>query len=141
MALKTYRDLEVWQTSMELVEETYRISQAFPDEEKFGLTSQLRRAAVSIPANIAEGYGRMHRGDYVRHLSIANGSLTELETLLTLTVRLNLIKRETAMRAWELMQQVGKMLNKLIAALKPQPRNPEPGSQNPGPGFPNAQPS
>lgn len=141
MALKTYRDLEVWQTSMELVEETYRISQAFPDEEKFGLTSQLRRAAVSIPANIAEGYGRMHRGDYVRHLSIANGSLTELETLLTLTVRLNLIKRETAMRAWELMQQVGKMLNKLIAALKPQPRNPEPGSQNPGPGFPNTQPS
>lgn len=130
MALKTYRDLEVWQTSMELVEETYRISQAFPDEEKFGLTSQLRRAAVSIPANIAEGYGRMHRGDYLRHLSIAKGSLAEVETLLTLAVRLSVMDREAAMKTWELTQQTGKMLSKLIAALKPQPRTPEPGTRN-----------
>ena len=130
MALKTYRDLEVWQTSMELVEETYRISQAFPDEEKFGLTSQLRRAAVSIPANIAEGYGRMHRGDYLRHLSIAKGSLAEVETLLTLAVRLSVMDREAAMKTWELTQQTGKMLSKLIAALKPQTRTPEPGTRN-----------
>ena len=73
MALKSCRELEVWQRSVDLVVEMYRLSGAFPSEEKFGLTSQIRRAAVSIPANIAEGYGRKHRGDYVRHVSFARG--------------------------------------------------------------------
>ncbi len=81
---------------MDLVEAVYHLTQYFPAEEKFGLTSQIQRAAVSIPANIAEGYGRSHRGDYLRHLSIARGSLSELETHVTLAVRLKCVEREKA---------------------------------------------
>jgi len=137
MGLKTYRDLEVWQKAMDLVVEVYRLTKAFPTEEKFGLTSQTRRAAASLPANIAEGYGRTHRGDYLRHLSMARGSLTELETHLTLAVRLDFITRDQAMDTWDLCQRVGMMLNRLIGSLEqgstpgPHPRNPEPGTRNP----------
>jgi len=73
MALKSYRDLEVWQKGVDLVVLLYQLTKLFPDDERYGLISQIRRAAVSIPANIAEGYGRTHRGDYLRHLSIAKG--------------------------------------------------------------------
>ena len=72
-----YRDLLVWGRAMDLVVETYRLTEAFPREEKYGLVQQLRRAAVSVPSNIAEGHGRDHLGDYLHHLSIANGSLME----------------------------------------------------------------
>lgn len=118
MALKTYRDLEVWQRAIDLVEAVYVIARRFPREERFGLTSQIQEAAVSIPSNIAEGYGRSHRGDYLHHLSIARGSLMELETHLTISVRLRHVTREQAMPVWELAQQVGQMLNKLIRSLK-----------------------
>jgi len=70
MAIQTYRELIVWKRSMDLVVQIYRLSADFPTEEKYGLKSQIQRAAVSIPANIAEGYGRTHRGDYLRHLSL-----------------------------------------------------------------------
>src|SRR5919109_4127149 len=80
--LKTHRDLIAWQESMKLLVESYRVAAQLPDIERYGLASQLRRAAVSIPANIAEGFGRSARGDYLRHLSIASGSLRELQTLL-----------------------------------------------------------
>ena len=73
MAIRHYRDLEVWQKAMDLVEQVYRLAKALPPEERYGLTSQIQRAAVSIPANIAEGHGRLHRGDYVHHLSMARG--------------------------------------------------------------------
>jgi four helix bundle protein len=86
---------------MNLVETCYRLTASLPSDEKFGLTSQIRRAAVSVPANIAEGYGRTHRGDYIHHLSIAKGSLAELETLVTLTARLDLLTREQVLPAWE----------------------------------------
>jgi four helix bundle protein len=118
MSLKTYRDLQVWQQAIELVQEIYQLTLRFPQDEKYGLRSQIQRAAVSIPANIAEGYGRVHRGDYVHHLSIARGSLMELETHLTLAVRLNLVPRDAAMRSWELSQTVGRLLNKLIGSLR-----------------------
>jgi len=137
MALKTYRDLGVWQKAMDLVVEVYRLTRTFPSEEKFGLTAQSRRAAVSIPANIAEGYGRTHRGDYLRHLSMARGSLTELETHLTLAVRLEFVTRDQAMSSWDLCQEVGRMLNKLIRSLEPKstpeptPPTPEPRPLNP----------
>jgi len=117
MALKSYRDLDVWQKAMDLVVVAYETSRAFPSEERFGLASQLRKAAVSIPANIAEGYGRMYRGDYVRHLSIARGSLAELETHLAIAVRLDFITREDAMPCWDLSQEVGKMLTRLMQSL------------------------
>ena len=127
MALETYRELDVWQKAMDLLEAVYLLTRTFPEDEKFGLTSQLRRAAVSIPANVAEGYGRLHRGDYLHHLSIARGSLMEVETLLTTAVRLNLLDRQKTLPAWNLAQDVGKLLNKLIASLKkPPPRPPKP---------------
>jgi len=103
------------------VESIYLLTRQFPAEEKFGLTSQVRRAAVSIPANIAEGYGRLHRGDYLHHLSIAKGSLAELETHLVLAVRLNFVSEEQATASWQLSHEVSKMLSKLIVSLRPKP--------------------
>ncbi len=117
MGLKTYRDLDVWQRSVDLVLTAYALSKKLPSEERFGLTSQPQRAAVSIPANIAEGYGRIHRGDYVHHLSVDRGSLAELETHVTIAVRLGFIERDEAMEIWNLSQEVGKMLNKLVQSL------------------------
>jgi four helix bundle protein len=117
MTLQSYRDLEVWQKSMDLVEEIYRLTRGFPKEEQFGLTSQIRRAAVSVPANIAEGYGRKHRKEYLNHLSMANGSLLEAETHLQIAVRLEYLDREQVKKAWNLMQDVGKMLRRLSTSL------------------------
>lgn len=118
MALSSYRELEVWQVAMDLCEEVYRVSADFPADERFGLISQIRRAAVSVPSNIAEGYGRINRGEYVHHVSIARGSLYETETQLTLAVRLGLIPRECAINAWELAQRVGMMSTKLLSSLE-----------------------
>ncbi len=78
--LESYRELKVWQKAIDLVVECYRLSQAFPKDEIYGLTSQLRRASVSIPANIAEGYGRGSHGEYLQFLAVAQGSLKEVET-------------------------------------------------------------
>ncbi len=118
MSLKTYRDLVVWQKAMDLVESVYLLTADFPSTEKYGLISQIQRAAVSVPANIAEGYGRTHRGDYLHHLSIAKGSFFELETHLVLAVRLHLVSREALIPIWHQSQEVGKILTKLIHSLK-----------------------
>ncbi len=137
MALKTYRELDVWKKSMDLVVEVYKLTKDFPAQEKFGLTSQIQRAAVSIPSNIAEGHGRKYRGDYIHHLCISRGSLTELETLLTIAVRLKFIQRTQAVEVWKLAQEVGQMLNRLIHSLEPSPsgsRTPDPGHRIPDPG-------
>ena len=132
MAVRSYRDLETWQEAMSLVEICYRLTASMPSEEKFGLVSQIRRAAVSIPANIAEGYGRAHRGDYLHHLSIASGSLAELETLLTLTVRLEMLPRVAVMPVWEKTQVVDRLLTRLQQGLKrKQSPNPKPQTPNP----------
>jgi four helix bundle protein len=116
--LRSYRDLEVWQRSITLVEQAYKLTSSFPASEKFGLSSQLQRASVSISLNIAEGYGRSHRGDYLRFLSIAKGSVAEVETLLIISVRLGFLKREETLGTWETCQQVAQMLSKLISSLK-----------------------
>lgn len=137
MAIKTYRNLEVWQRSVTMVQAIYELSGTLPSNERYGLCSQLQRAAVSVAANIAEGYGRLHRAEYVHHLSIARGSLFEVETLLTIVGRLNLVSRENAVHVWALAQEVGQMLHKLIAALRktripnPEPRIPEPQRRQP----------
>ncbi len=129
--LSTYRELEVWQRSMDLVVAVYTLSGTLPASEKFGLANQMQRCAVSVPANIAEGYGRTHRGDYLRYLSIAKGSLAELETYFTILERLGFAQAEAINEVWTLAQIVGRMLTRLIASLnktlnpKPQPLDPK----------------
>ena len=118
MTLKTYRNLDVWQKAMDLVLCIYELTTTLPDDEKFGLATQMKRAAVSIPSNIAEGYGRTHRGEYLHHLSFARGSLSEVETHLAIAARLKLVRRNDTIEVWKLAQEVGRMLNKLIASLK-----------------------
>jgi four helix bundle protein len=92
--VKSYKDLGVWQKAVALVVETYQKTSRFPDSEKFGLTSQLRRAAASIPANIAEGWGRGSTREYVQFLLIARGSLMELETHLIVSQKLSYLSEE-----------------------------------------------
>lgn len=92
--IQSHRDLKVWQLGMDLVERAYEISRSFPDDERFGMTSQLRRAIVSVPANIAEGNAKASTRDYLRHLSIAIGSLAEVETFLDLAIRLRYGRRD-----------------------------------------------
>jgi four helix bundle protein len=117
MEIQSYRDLNVWKKSMNLVLEVYKLSRLFPKEEQFGLTSQIRRAAVSIPSNIAEGHGRIHIADYLRFLSISRGSLMEVETHLEIAVRLDYLTRHQITEAREISAEVGRILNGLIRAL------------------------
>ncbi len=114
----SYRKLEVWNKSIELVIAIYKLTKFLPPEEKFGLVSQIQRSAVSVAANIAEGYGRSTRGEYLQFLSIANGSLKETETLLTILVKVGLVSREQALEGWEQTQETGKRLTRLILSLK-----------------------
>jgi len=116
--MKSYRELEVWQIAMELVESVYVLARTFPDREKFGLASQIQRSAVSIPANIAEGWGRKHRREYLHHLSIAYGSLMETETHIMIAVRLKYLSRDEAKETWQLCERTGQMLNKLQRSLE-----------------------
>jgi len=116
--LKSYRDLVVWQKAMDLVEVIYRLSDLFPQHEQYGLRSQIRDAVVSVPSNIAEGYARTHRGDYRRHLSIASGSLAETETQLILAVRLSYLERDATVPAWDVAQEVSRMLGSLRRSLQ-----------------------
>ena len=132
----TYRDLEVWQRAMDLVTDVCNLTRRFAEVEQYGLTSQTRRAAVSIPSNIAEGHGRQSRADYRKHVSIANGSLKELETQLILAVKLDYVKRDQMAELWERLQDVGKMLDRLRASLgqaNGSSRIPETGNRKPIP--------
>ena len=92
--IKSYRDFEVWQKAMDLVVGSYRLTSRLPKSETYGLSSQIQRAAASVPANIAEGHGREHLGGYLHHLSIANGSLLELETHILVSGRLSYAQQE-----------------------------------------------
>jgi four helix bundle protein len=103
-----HKELDVWKRSMDLVEFIYRVSNSFPDVEKFGLTSQIRRAAVSIPSNIAEGAGRKGDKEFIQFLYIALGSLSELDTQYMITVRLNYIVKNEALEL--LINDVKKLL-------------------------------
>lgn len=92
--MKTHKDLEVWKLSMELVSDVYKITKQFPKEELFGITNQIRRAAVSIPANIAEGAGRHGLGELKQFIGISKGSLSELETLMIISKNLDYVNDE-----------------------------------------------
>ena len=116
--LKSYRDLLVWQRAIELVVLVYRLSAEFPRDEIYGLTAQIRRASVSVPSNIAEGYGRATRKEYVQFLSIAQGSLKELETQAILAARLTYATSEQVERLLSDSERLGKMLGSLIRSLR-----------------------
>jgi four helix bundle protein len=125
MATRSYEDLRVWQKAMELVEETYRLSAAFPKNEEFGLKSQMRRAAISIPSNIAEGQGRHYPKVFREFLYVALGSLYELRTQLELTERLGIQPCGNCEQAKLLGNQLGKMLHRLVGSISSR-QNPQP---------------
>jgi four helix bundle protein len=114
----SYRDLVVWARAMDIVVVCYNLTKQIPQSEIYGLTSQIRRAAVSIPANIAEGHGRRNLGEYIQHLSIANGSLKELETHLLIAGRLHYVKDDEIIPALEGCAEIGRMLASLIQKLR-----------------------
>ena len=116
--MNSYRDLIVWQKSMNLVTLLYQLTKQFPDDEKFGLTSQIKRSSVSIPSNIAEGYGRSSSKEYVRFHEIARGSLYEFQTQLEIAANLKFIDIFVTKEIFELGIEVEKMLNSLIKKLK-----------------------
>lgn len=113
----SHKDLLVWQRAMDLVDTIYRVSSQFPREEQYGLVSQMRRAAVSVPSNIAEGKVRRSTKDFIQFLQISAGSLAELETQLEVAQRQKFIKNIDYTVAMELVTEVGRMLNGLISSL------------------------
>ncbi|MBF6642330.1 four helix bundle protein [Flavobacterium sp. J49] len=116
--MTSYRDLIVWQKSMSLVTLIYKLVTQLPENEKYGLASQIKRSAVSIPSNIAEGYGRNYRKDYSRFLQIARGSLFENQTQLEIAVNLDFLKADDLEEIKQLSIEVEKMLNSLIKKLE-----------------------
>jgi four helix bundle protein len=122
--LKNYKDLKVCQKSYELCLETYRITAKFPKEERYGLTSQIRRSVVSIPSNIAEGYERKTTLDYVRMLYISYGSVCELETQILMAGDLDLIEKGELDTLQKDIAEIGRMLKALIKSLEHRPLDP-----------------
>lgn len=120
--IKSYRDLRVWQDAMTLAEVCYRLTGGFPREEVFGLSAQIRRAAVSIAANIAEGHGRENTQSFIQYLRIAQGSLKELETHLMLAERVNIAANSKTDVILVQCENLGKMVRSLIRALQTKAR-------------------
>jgi four helix bundle protein len=115
----SYQDLIVWQKSMDLVERVYRMTRAFPKEELYGLTSQIRRAAVSVPSNIAEGQARRSTAEFLSFLSIAQGSRAEVETQTLIALRLRYVSRDQIEEILSVLDEISRMLNALKAKLHP----------------------
>ncbi len=115
--VKSYKDLLVWQRSMDLVETVYRFTGSFPSVEQWGLVSQMRRAAISVPSNVAEGYGRQATGEYRHHLSIGRGSLLELETQVLLAKRLRYLQPADADSVLNEIEEISRMIATLVSKL------------------------
>ena len=115
MAIQSYKGLVVWQKSMDLADMIYKLSANWPKEETYGLTNQIRRAAVSVPSNITEGYGRMSPGEYKHHLAFARGSLVETETQLELSRRFGYSSEEQVAPIVALQNEIGKMLWSMLS--------------------------
>jgi four helix bundle protein len=131
-AFKTHKDLLVWQRAMLLAEAIYRVTKSFPSDERFGLVSQMRRAAVSIPSNIAEGAARRTSADYLNFLHIARGSLAELETQAMLAERFGWVNLQGGLS--NDFERLGQLLNALLVAItkrRDTPRSAEPRIPNP----------
>ncbi len=122
--ISSYKELVVWQKSMALVTEVYAATARFPREELFGLTSQLRRSAVSVPSNIAEGQGRATKGEFIQFLAHARGSLFELETQVLIAGELSYLSSEFQGRLMEKVQEAARILNGLLTSLGASSRKP-----------------
>jgi four helix bundle protein len=118
MTAQHYRQLLVWQKAMDLAVMCYDLTKPFPVEERYGLTSQIRRAAVSIPANIAEGHARFHTKEFLNHLSIARGSLAEVETELMIGQRVGFLLEENLTKVLALTDEIGRMTSGLRQSLE-----------------------
>lgn len=116
--MKSYRELIVWQKSIQLCEDIYKVTEQFPKSELYGLTLQIRKCAVSIPSNIAEGQRRGHKAEYVQFLRISFGSGAELETQLLIALRIGFLSQADYNRLNMLLEEIMKMLNSLISKLK-----------------------
>lgn len=116
--MKNYKDLDVWKKSIDYVTEIYKITNSFPESEKFGLVNQMKRAAVSIPSNIAEGGSRQHTKEFIQYLYIAIGSLNELYTQLVIAFNLKYIDEIIHSSLIEVSDEIGKMISGLIKYLK-----------------------
>ncbi|MFU0503227.1 four helix bundle protein [Pseudaminobacter sp. NGMCC 1.201702] len=116
--MNSYRDLIVWKNAIDLAVTCYAETKSFPNSEAYGMTSQIRRAAASIAANIAEGHGREHTGSFIQFLRVAQGSLKELETHLILSSRVGLMNGEVAASLTEQCEEIGRMLRSLIRSLQ-----------------------
>lgn len=119
MAVQSFRELIVWQKAMTLAEIVYRDTTRFPKEETYGLVSQMRRGAVSIASNIAEGQARATRSEFLQFLGIARGSLAELETQAILAQRLKFLKDDNEQQLFQALDEVGRLLTALVKSLKP----------------------
>jgi len=116
--IKSYKELIVWQKSIQLVTKTYLLTRDFPKSEQYGLVSQMRRSAISIPSNIAEGYGRRSAKEYAQFYSIAYGSALELETQLIVCKELKFISLEQLAKVQPLLEEVLKMLNSMLGKMR-----------------------
>ena len=116
--IQNHRDLVVWQKSMDLAVSAYRVTESFPTQERYGMTSQIRRSSASVPANIAEGYGRESPGAYAQQLRVSQGSLKELETHVELANRVGLLSDDAIRPILGLAEEVGKMLRSLIRSVE-----------------------
>jgi four helix bundle protein len=123
---ESFRNLTVWQRSVELALQVYKLTARFPESEKFGLTNQLRRASVSIASNIAEGYGRSTKGEYVQFLGHARGSSSEVETQLVIARGLGLGGKDALRHTEELCSEVGRMLGGMMKSLRSKSLVPSP---------------
>jgi four helix bundle protein len=135
--IKSYRDLDVWQKAMDLVIECYRMTTKFPKNEIYGLSSQLQRASVSLPANIAEGHQRQHSKEFLQYLSIACGSLAEVETHIQIASRLGYVDENQVNNILDKTSEVGRMLYGLRRSIEkkisPCPPTPDPKPLTPDP--------
>ena len=122
MRIKDYRDLIVWQRAMDLVELIYKLTRLFPREEQYGLTVQVRKATVSVPSNIAEGQGRRTTREFLQFLSIASGSLKEVQTHVLIAQRLGYLNEEKTSEAMSLAEEVGRLHSGLVASLEAKTR-------------------
>jgi four helix bundle protein len=116
--IRNFKDLEIWKRSIRLAKETYLLSEAFPRTELYGLTNQLRRAAISVPSNIAEGHRRKYTKEFSQFLHVALGSLAEIETLLVLAVELKFASQDKIFPLQKEIEELSKMTNSLLSKLR-----------------------